>query len=58
MTTRMDKAEGEIVEADGRMYQFELRTPTKRGILTMFLAGTAVLGIIQAIAVFLVWAHK
>ena len=58
MTTRMDKAEGEIVSADGRMYEFELRTPTKRGILVLFGACTVVLGVIQAIAVFLVWAHK
>ena len=58
MGSRMNKAEAALIENEGRMYQFEMRTPTKRGILTMFLAGTAVLGIIQAIGVFLVWAHK
>ena len=58
MGIRMDTAEHDIDSGKDKMEEFEKRTPTKRGLMVLFGACTAALGIIQAIAVLLVWAHK
>jgi hypothetical protein len=54
MTHRMDEAETHIEAAKDRINLFEERTPTKRGLYTVLVIGTMILGIIQGICVTIV----
>jgi hypothetical protein len=54
MTRRVDAAESNISTVEGNMQIFEQRTPTKKGLYTLLVVGTMILGLIQGICVAIV----